>query len=57
LAIGKFFDYWAIFYFGQFCWILCKVDLLWVRVARFFLVQNTKRGKIYQMTIKYFQWP
>jgi hypothetical protein len=34
------------------------------RVARFFLVQNTKWGKnipnyhkIYQMTITYFQWP
>jgi hypothetical protein len=27
------------------------------RVARFFLVQHTKTGKIYQMVIKYFQWP
>jgi hypothetical protein len=34
------------------------------RVARFFLVQNTKTGKnipnchkMYQMAIKYFQWP
>jgi hypothetical protein len=27
------------------------------RVARFFLVQHTKTGKIYQITIKYNKWP
>jgi hypothetical protein len=27
------------------------------RVARFFLVQKTKMGKIYQMTTKYTKWP
>jgi hypothetical protein len=27
------------------------------RVARFFLLQLTKTGKIYQMTIKYTKWP
>jgi hypothetical protein len=27
------------------------------RVARFLLVQNTKTGKIYQITIKYTEWP
>jgi hypothetical protein len=27
------------------------------RVARFFLAQHTKTGKIYQMTIKYTKWP
>jgi hypothetical protein len=26
-------------------------------VARFFFVQHTKTGKIYQMTIKYTKWP
>jgi hypothetical protein len=26
-------------------------------VARFFLVQNTKAGKIYQITTKYTEWP
>jgi hypothetical protein len=38
-------------------------DSLCYRVARFFLVQNTKTGenipnyhKLYQMAIKYFQW-
>jgi hypothetical protein len=28
-----------------------------IGVARFFLVQNTKTGKIYQMTTKYIKWP
>jgi hypothetical protein len=27
------------------------------RVARFFLVQNTKTGKIYHITTKYTKWP
>jgi hypothetical protein len=27
------------------------------RVARFFLVQQSKTGKIYQTTIKYTKWP
>jgi hypothetical protein len=27
------------------------------RVARFFLVERTKKGKIYQITIKYTKWP
>jgi hypothetical protein len=27
------------------------------RVARFFLAQHTKTGKMYQMTIKYTKWP
>jgi hypothetical protein len=27
------------------------------RVARFILVQNTKTGKIYQITTKYTKWP
>jgi hypothetical protein len=31
--------------------------ILPIRVASFFLVQNTKKGKIYQMGIKYFQRP
>jgi hypothetical protein len=42
-----------------------KEDALWSRfyksdpgrVARFFLVQHTKKGKIYRMTIKYTRWP
>jgi hypothetical protein len=28
-----------------------------IRVARFLSVQNTKTGKIYQMTLKYTKWP
>jgi hypothetical protein len=37
---------------------------IYIRVARFFLVQNTKTGKnipnyhkIYQVAVKYLQWP
>jgi hypothetical protein len=30
-----------------------RVSVRGLRVARFFLVQNTRTGKIYQMTIKY----
>jgi hypothetical protein len=31
--------------------------LLNTMVARFFLIQHTKTGKTYQMTIKYTEWP
>jgi hypothetical protein len=35
-----------------------EIDLVAAsRVARFFLVQNTKAGKIYLITTKYTKWP
>jgi hypothetical protein len=30
---------------------------MWIRVARFFLVQHIRTGKNIQMTIKYAKWP
>jgi hypothetical protein len=34
-----------------------QAPTLLIRVARFVLVQHTKTGKIYQITIKYTKWP
>jgi hypothetical protein len=33
--------------------VLEERQTVWGRVARFFLVQDTKKGKLYQMTTKY----
>jgi hypothetical protein len=50
--------------FGGFKWNSLRNPLGWHRVARFFLVQNTKTGKyitnyheLYQMSIKYNKRP
>jgi hypothetical protein len=36
--------------------LVASVAFVQIRVARFFLVQHTKTGKIYQITTKYTKW-
>jgi hypothetical protein len=45
------------FWNGSFQLVSLVKKMVSTKVARFFLVQHTKTGKIYQMTTKYTKWP